>query len=79
MVSDRIALVEKYFGMLSKDIASYSASLDSMRDKGAKLSTTIDNYSEEEYPSTKECLAAVAENFATVQDYAGAQVCHQGC
>ena len=61
--------------MLSKDIGNYATALESIREKGAKLSVTIDSYAEEEYPSTKECLTAVAENFATVQDYAGAQVC----
>jgi hypothetical protein len=74
IVSDRIALAEKHFATLSKDILSYNTSLEGEREKGSKLSATLDAYAGQEYPSVRNAMQNVSECIATVQDYLNAEV-----
>ena len=57
-----------------KDFAALNVALDGLRDKSSKVSASVDVYAEEEYPSVKLSLAAIAENLATIQDCCTGQV-----
>ncbi|XP_031565093.1 protein FAM92A-like [Actinia tenebrosa] len=74
IVSDRIALAEKHFTSLSKDVLSYNASLEGVKEKGNKLSSSLDSYADMEYPSVRNAMQNVSECVATMQDYLTAEV-----
>lgn len=74
VITERINLAERHFSTLLKDFTAVSTGLESLREKGMKLSKSVDIYSDEEYPSMKASLAGVSENIATIQDFLGAQV-----
>ncbi|KAL9976078.1 hypothetical protein ACROYT_G013325 [Oculina patagonica] len=74
VITERISLAERHFSTLLKDLTAFSAGLQSLQEKGMKLSKSVDIFSDEEYPSMKASLAGVGEGIAAVQDYLGAQV-----
>ncbi|KAJ7356013.1 hypothetical protein OS493_027409 [Desmophyllum pertusum] len=74
VITERINLAERHFSTLLKDFTGFSAGLQSLQEKGMKLSKSVDIYSDEEYPSMKASLAGVGENIAAIQDFLGAQV-----
>ena len=74
VITERINLAEKNFSALLKDFTAFSAGLQSLQEKGMKLSRSVDMYSDEEYPSMKASLAGISESIAAMQDYLGAQV-----
>lgn len=74
MITERINLAERHFSTLLKDFTAFSAGLQSLQEKGMKLSKSVDIYSDEECPSMKASLAGVGEGIAAIQDYLGAQV-----
>ena len=74
VITERINLAERNFSILLKDFTAFSAGLQSLQEKGMKLSRSVDVYSDEEYPSMKASLAGVSESIATIQDFLGAQV-----
>lgn len=74
VITERISLAERHFSTLLKDFTAFSAGIQSLQEKGMKLSKSVDMYSDEEYPSMKASLAGVSEGIAAIQDYLGAQV-----
>lgn len=74
VITERINLAERNFSTLLKDFTAFSAGLQSLQEKGMKLSRSVDMYSDEEYPSMKASLAGVSESIAAIQDFLGAQV-----
>ena len=74
VITERINLAERNFSTLLKDFVAFSAGLQSLQEKGMKLSRSVDMYSDEEYPSMKASLAGVSESIAAIQDFLGAQV-----
>lgn len=74
VITERINLAERNFSTLLKDFSAFSAGLQSLQEKGMKLSRSVDMYSDEEYPSMKASLAGVSESIAAIQDFLGAQV-----
>ena len=74
VITERVSMTERHFTTLMKDFAAFNLALDALREKGTILSTNVDKYSEDEYPSVKASLAAVAENMATIQDACSGQV-----
>lgn len=74
VITERINLAERHFSTLLKDFTAYSAGLESLQEKGMKISKSVDLYSDEEYPSVKASLVGVSENLAAIQDFLGAQV-----
>ncbi|KAK3707979.1 hypothetical protein QZH41_010744, partial [Actinostola sp. cb2023] len=74
VISDRITLVEKHFAALSKDILIYNTALEGLREKGSRLSTSLDAYAEQEFPSVRNSVQSMSECIATVQDYIGAEL-----
>ena len=75
VITERINLAERNFSTLLKDFTAFSAGLQSLQEKGMKLSRSVDMYSDEEYPSMKASLGGVSESIAAIQDFLGAQVC----
>lgn len=74
VITERINLAERSFSTLLKDFTAYAAGLQSLQEKGMKLSKSVDIFSDDEYPSMKESLGGISESIAAVQDYMGAQV-----
>lgn len=74
VITERINLAERNFSTLLKDFTAFSAGLQSLQEKGMKLSRSVDMYSDKEYPSMKASLAGVSESIAAIQDFLGAQV-----
>lgn len=74
VITERINLAERNFSTLLKDFTAFSAGLQSLQEKGMRLSRSVDMYSDEEYPSMKASLAGVSESIAAIQDFLGAQV-----
>ena len=74
MITEKINLAERHFSTLLKDFTAFATGLQSLQEKGMKLSKSIDIYSDEEYPSMKASLAGISESIAAIQDYLGAQV-----
>ena len=74
VITERINLAERHLATLVKHFTAFTAGLESLCERGTKLATSVDHYSDEEYPSMKASLAGVSENFATIQDCLSAQV-----
>lgn len=74
VITERINCAERNFSTLLKDFTAFSTGLVSLQETGMKISTSIDIYSDEEYPSMKASLAGISENIAAIQDLLGAQV-----
>ena len=60
--------------MLLKDFTAFATGLQSLQEKGMKLSKSVDIFADDEYPSVKASLGGISESIAAVQDYMGAQV-----
>ncbi|KXJ13583.1 protein FAM92A [Exaiptasia diaphana] len=74
VISDRITLIDKHFAALSKDILSYNTAMESVQEKGVRLSTTLDAYAEQEFPSVRNAVQQVSECVASAQDFLGAEI-----
>jgi len=74
VITERINLSERNFSTLLRDFTAFSGGLQSLQEKGMKLSRSVDMYSDKEYPSMKASLAGVSESIAAIQDFLGAQV-----
>ncbi|XP_020603297.1 protein FAM92A1-like [Orbicella faveolata] len=74
VITERINLSERNFSTLLRDFTAFSGELQSLQEKGMKLSRSVDMYSDKEYPSMKASLAGVSESIAAIQDFLGAQV-----
>lgn len=74
VITERINLAERHFSMLLKDFTAFATGLQSLQEKGMKLSKSVDIFADDEYPSMKASLGGTSESIAAVQDYMGAQV-----
>lgn len=74
VITERINLAERHFSMLLKDFTAFATGLQSLQEKGMKLSKSVDIFADDEYPSMKASLGGISESIAAVQDYMGAQV-----
>ncbi|XP_048752562.2 CBY1-interacting BAR domain-containing protein 1-like isoform X2 [Ostrea edulis] len=75
-IQERISQVERHFGQLCDDMASYTRKCARLRDKGDQIAKDLVDYTEAETsnPSMVRSLSEFASNLATVQDYRQAQV-----
>lgn len=48
--------------------------MEGVQEKGARLSTSLDAYAEQEFPSVRNAVQQVSECVASAQDYLGAEV-----
>ncbi|XP_062615893.1 CBY1-interacting BAR domain-containing protein 2-like [Saccostrea cucullata] len=76
LIQERINLVERHFGQLCDDVASYTRKCARLRDKGDQIAKDLVDYTDAETynPSMVRSLSEFASNLSSVQDYRQAQV-----